>query len=222
MRAGVAALAAGLLGAGSAAADDRDHSRPAPFDRWDRGLFFTGGAVPVAGLDAGGFGATGEVARGHGRWQLVGDLTVLHVGIATEPAPITGGTAAMTATPPPADVDGASGLEARLGVGGRRLIRAFEPDHSASIEMFVEGGVGLSRTWWNGGGTLTRPDLAFGVGWQVRGFETPLLAIRLGVKAIVAAPVDGGTTAAGCTRSCPPPGQHGADHGFLAHIGVAW
>lgn len=206
----------------AAVADRDDHTRPAPFDRWDRGLFFAGHGASVAGISGGGFGLAGEVARGHGRWQLFGDASLMWTTLAVSRGPIADGAAMAAAPAPAADVEGADGFETRLGLGGRRLLRAFEPDHSAAIELFAEGGVGVSRIWWNGGGTLTRPDVFVGVGWQVRGFETPLLAIRMAVKVIVQAPVDDDATAGLCQGTCPLPGHHGADPGFVGQIGVAW
>lgn len=213
----VLALAAG---ASAASADDRDHTRPAPFDRWSRGLFFAGEGVSVAGIDGAGFGVVGEVARGHGRWQLFGDAALMHTSLQVAAAPVA--TAAMTTSPSPTpDAGGVDGFETRLGLGARRLVRAFEPDHSASIEMYLQGGLGLSRVWWNGGGTLTRPDVSLGAGWQIRGFHTPLLSIRFAAAIVVRAPVD--DQAMGfCTGTCPPAGHHGADPGFISQVGVAW
>ncbi|HVV87763.1 MAG TPA: hypothetical protein VHE35_32210, partial [Kofleriaceae bacterium] len=148
------------------------------------------------------------------------------------PAPLAGATgpgaaagtaaAGATTTTPPAGTAGTDGFDVRLGFGARRVLRAVEPDSSAAIELYVEGGGGVTRTWWNGGGTLTRPDLSVGAGWQIRGFQAPLLAIRLAVKVIVQPPIDDAATASLCHGTCPPAGHHGGDTAFIGQFGVSW
>jgi hypothetical protein len=217
--AGLAGLAATAATAAPAAAEDRDHGQPAPFPRWSRGFFFAGHGGSVAGISFGGFGVSAEVARGRGRWQLFGDATMMWTAAAVNAAPPA---VALSDTPPAEEPEGADGFEGRIGFGARRLVRSFEPDHSAAIEMYLEGGAGVSRVWWNGGGTLTRPDVSFGGGWQVRGFESPRFTVRLALKVLVQAPVDDSATAALCTGTCPEGGHHGTEPGFLAQIGASW
>ena len=220
-----------LLGALALAATPRaahaDDERPAPrpFPRWSRGLFAAGHAGAVAGISGGGFGVDIEVARGLGRWQLFGDALFLSTSLAVNPTPATAAAAPTTPAPTPAPtpvIEGPDGFETRLGLGARRVVRSFEPDHSAAIEMYLEGGVGLDRIWWNGGGTLTRPDVAFGGGWQIRMLERPRIAVRLAVKVIIQAPVDDAAMTGACLAACPASGHHGADSGFLAQFGVWW
>lgn len=211
----VLAVTGGSLSPPPAAADEpeRERGEPAPHVRWNRGVFLSAHAGSVAGVSTGGFGLDLEVAHGRGRWQLVGDVYLAWTMISVQQP-----TAALAATPPP-EVEGVDGFLARVGVAGRRVMRAFEPDHSASIELYLEGGAGLSRTWWNGGGTLTRPDLSFGAGWQVRALEEDRgWIIRFGLKAFVQPPIDSGA----CGALCPATGHRVSDSGFIGQFGASW
>ena len=217
-RALAAALAAAALTAapGGAAADDDDDRDPrqiAPLRGWTRGLYLGGYGGSIAGLSAGSFGLDLEVARGLGRWQLLGEASLHWVGVGAEPAP--------PGEPAP-ELDAPDGIRARLGAGARVIVRSFEPDHSAAIELYLEGGVGLERIWWNGGGTLTRPDVVLGGGWQVRGLRSPRVTIRMGARVIVQPPAGRDATTTVCRGTCPGSGQSGLDGGLLAHLGVSW
>jgi hypothetical protein len=213
----VLAVTGGTLSPPPASADEREREpgEPAPHVRWNRGVFIAGHAGSVAGVSTGGMGLDIEVAHGRGRWQLFGDAFLAWTMISVQQPP----PGAALATTPPAEARGVDGFLARVGVGGRRVMRAFEPDHSASIELYVEGGAGLSRTWWNGGGTLTRPDLSFGAGWQVRALEEDRgWIIRFGLKAFVQPPLDSGA----CGALCPDTGHRVSDSGFIGQFGASW
>lgn len=212
--AALAVVALTLTGTGRADAEN-DHREVAPLKGWSRAISFHGGGHSIGGVRAGGLGVDFELARGRGRWQLLGDAAVRWVSLSVYGPPL--GSPPMTPIP-----EGPDGIEGRLGLGARWIARSFEPDHSAAIELFLEGSAGLERTWWNGGGVLTRPDLMVGGGWQIRGLQWPRIMMRITVKALVQAPVGDDVMRAVCRGSCPSAGRPGTDGGFIGQLGVAW
>lgn len=202
----VAVSAALIVPAGAAAAGE---DGPPPLRGWSRGMFVAAGGGSVGGLDFGGVGLDLELARGFGRWQVFGEAQAAWASL-SRPAPEPSGL-----------VGNVDGLRVRSGVGVRAVVRSMRPDHSAALELIAEAGLGVERFWWDGGGVLTRPDVAVGAGFQIRGFTWPIATIRFGLDVLVAAPVDGASVAAVCRGSCPRTSP-GAESQFVTNIGVSW
>lgn len=171
----------------------------APLPRTTFAFGFAGQGIPVGGLGQGGGGPSFELALGEGRWQYFVEAALMWVGVGS-PGP---------------NVDG---ILARGGVGVRWLVRSFEVDSSGGIEMNLEAATGLEQFWWLQGGRLTRPDLGAGVGWQVRLYRRPKLAVRFGVRAMFA-PADSSLMAA-CRGTCA--NRSASTPGLLGSFGVAW
>jgi hypothetical protein len=205
------------LARGTAAADDEGIP---PLRGWTRGVFLAVGAGSVGGLDYGGAGLAFELARGRGRWQAfgAGQVAFAAVGAPTSPTSPTSPEPPEPAAPPP---DSVNGLRVRLGAGLRAIVRSMQPDGSAAIEMFVEGGAGVERFWWNGGGVLTRPDLSIGGGLQIRAFDWPIATVRFGMAVQVAAPVDDASTGLVCRGACTT-GDTGLESAFITNFGASW
>lgn len=190
----VALLVVLLALARSAAADDGVASVP----RRMVALSVVGQGIPVDGLGQGGGGPNFEVALGEGRWQYFVEAGLMWVGVRSAGQ----------------DVDG---VLARGGFGVRWIARSFELDSSGGVELLLEAVSGLEQFWWLQGGRLTRPDIGAGVAWQVRLYRRPRLAIRIGVRAMVA------PQARSLISTCDTCTRHTAGTpGIMASFGVAW
>jgi hypothetical protein len=105
----------------------------------------------LAGLDENGWGPNLELAIGRPRWQYFAEGGVARVKL----GPVG---------------DRTPGFKWRGGVGVRWLARSFELGDRGSIDMQLEAFTGVSRFQFEDLPRFTRPDLGFGVGYQVRGF----------------------------------------------------
>ena len=56
-----------------------------------------------------------------------------------------------------------TGLAHRLGVAARYSLSRFA-ENDVGLDVWTEAGVGVEHVRWDAGGTLTRPDLALGIG----------------------------------------------------------
>ena len=124
----------------------------------------------------------------------------------------------------------------RVGVMARySLLRTSgEPDRRGrrfplSGDFWFEGGVGAERITWDDGGRLTRPDLAFGFGWQFNvlidrngerpRYYGPYVAFR---AHLARAPESQGgevTCAGPCDSPSGPPLN---DLSMFFHMGINW
>lgn len=169
--------------------------------RWPRrqlGLHLGGGASYLGHESVGGPVVVGEYGVGRGRWQWIANGEVMWML---------------------GDHGGAGG---RVGPGARWLARSFQPDHSASIDLFLHGGVGVQHLAL-AGGQVTRPDVWFGWGMQVRNLEGGW-SIRLGFRVELAPAFEGDAVARVlCRGACPStPSASPIDDGFKTMLGVAW
>lgn len=99
-----------------------------------------------------------------------------------------------------------------------------------SGDYWFEGGVGAQRIAWNDGGTLTRPEVVLGFGWQLnvvvgRGSEKPryygpYVAFR---ASVARAPETEEGAAAICAGPCDDPsGPPRSDVSMFFHFGINW
>jgi hypothetical protein len=119
------------------------------------------------------------------------------------------------------DIEGTQG---RLGLTARWFPRTFHLDRHAAYEMYLEGGTGMQRTWWDGGGRLTRHDVSLGVGTQFRFAAAGQSALRAGVKFIWAEPPPlAQLERAVCRGSCPDSGRAASvDTAVMGQLGLSW
>jgi len=124
----------------------------------------------------------------------------------------------------------------RLGLVGRySLLRTRGARDGGKVapvsgDYWFEGGAGVQRIRWEDGGTLTRPELVLGFGWQLDGvigresakprYFGPFVAFRASVAR--APDPDEGSTAI-CAGPCDSPsGPPPADVSMFFHFGFNW
>lgn len=95
------------------------------------------------------------------RWLAFASYDVFGV-TARVPALAPGGADTARASELPPLGDG-SGLAHRLGIAARYTLTRFG-ESDGGLEIWAEGGLGVEHLRWDAGGTLTRPDLALGIG----------------------------------------------------------
>ena len=194
------ALAA-LAAAPAAAGDDDDEAL-----RWPRrsvAVTLGGSASYVGDQSVGGFGLTGEVARGFGRWQALVD-----------------GRAAWTF----GDQHRDGGPALAVDVGARWLARSFSPDSSAALQLALEFGAGVEHIALPSG-SLTRPLGWVGWAWQVRALgDHPRITVRFELRVVVAPALDRARAAQVlCRGTCGPARSSSPiDDGLVGGLGVAW
>ena len=99
-----------------------------------------------------------------------------------------------------------------------------------SGDYWVEAGAGMQRLSWDAGGTLTRPDIALGFGWQFNGvigrkspkprYFGPYVAFRTHISRSPDTGSDTMTTCGGpCNRQTAPPRN---DVSMFLHVGINW
>jgi hypothetical protein len=136
---------------GTASGDD-DPREPRSLPRHSVTLALGGHSSRLAGMSEGGFDTSLEYALGHQRWQVFAEGTV----------------SSTTLGPHAMDL---GGMRLRAGLGARWIVRSFELEDLAAIEMTLEAFSGIQQFRWSGGGVLARGDLGFGPGMQVRVFR---------------------------------------------------
>ena len=198
----VAGLALAALTAAPAFADDDDDEAM----RWPRrsvAVAIGGSASYVGEQSVGGFGVTGEVARGFGRWQGLVDGRVAWSFAGQEH-------------------DGGPSLT--VDVGARWLARSFSPDSSAALQLALEFGAGVEHVALPSG-SITRPLGWAGWAWQVRGLgDHPHIAVRFEIRVVVTPALDRVRAAkvlcrdaCGTARTSSP-----IDDGLVGGVGVSW
>lgn len=165
-------------------------------------LGMIGGGGHLAGLDLGGFGPNLEVALGSGRWQYF-----------TE-----GGAMIVSLGGPGVDT---GGYQVRGGLGARWIARSLQFDHSAAVEMTLEGFTAVSEYWWTGGGRLLRPEVGVGVGWQVRFLDNLRYATRMTIR-IAFGPDDPQRAMTACKGACPSRAATGSNSSIGVLMGFQW
>ena len=128
-------------------ARDREWSRP----RFEGGFGLLAGSYTVSSVHGGGVGLHVDGGVRMGRLALLGEYDFLSVG-----------QDAYTYEDP------IRGVLHRVGANARYSVAAFG-GRAVPIrgDIWLEGGVGSQLVQWNGGGELSRRDLAFGVGGQM-------------------------------------------------------
>jgi hypothetical protein len=192
-----------VASAGVAGADGEQQARPQP--KVAVAALVGLGDWDVGPLTFGGTGPDVEIAMGVGRRGqvalegFIARLDELHTGV--------------------------EATHGRAGVTGRWFPRAFHPDSLAVFEMYVEGGTGVQRTWWDGGGGLTRHDVTLGAGMQMRfTYGGGQLALRNGVQFLWAEPAPlARLERSVCHGTCPDSGHSAPlDVAFMWQFGLVW
>lgn len=99
-----------------------------------------------------------------------------------------------------------------------------------SGDYWFELGAGMQRLVWDAGGTLTRPDLVFGIGWQLNvvldrrspkpRYYGPYVAFRANLSRAPESSLDVPPT---CGGPCDTPTRPSPnDIGMFFHVGVNW
>ena len=187
----VLSLACALLAATSVARadDDGDDAEDAAFTAvptFSIGISLAGHGTRIEGRSESGFGPALELALGRGRWQYF-----VEGGVAL---------AGMDASMPGALEMDVSGRMLHAGLGARWLARQFRPDRTGGVELFLLSRLGLERFSFEDDTAVTRPDLALGVGLQMRLYKRPRIAFRIDARVLETA----------------------ASRGFAAGVGFAW
>jgi hypothetical protein len=185
-RAGIVAAIV-ICTAGSAVAE-------APFTPWPRWAPEVGFGAHVSQIGArseGGVDGVVALAYGSGRLQLFGAATL--------------GTAGFdnTATTPALEMS-IDGSRVWLGGGLRWLARQLFADHELLVEMALHAQSGVERYAFSDGSTLVRPDVAVGVGVDIRTPTIHDLTTRIEVR-VVFTPND--STALACRGTCDERGS---------------
>jgi hypothetical protein len=94
------------------------------------------------------------------RWLVFGSYDVLGV---TAHVPPPDDPARMTSS---VSLGDGSGLAHRFGATARYSVGRFG-ESDGGLELWTEGGIGVQHLRWDAGGTLTRPDVTFGIGLTV-------------------------------------------------------
>ena len=185
--------------AGTARADDDD---PHVWPRRTKMLAIGGGAQYLRNESIGGPALFGELGLGRGRWQWVPNATVQMVfGDGLRP----------------------TGWGLQGGLDARWLARTFEPDSSASLQLFINAGPAIEHIDL-GTSALTRPEIGVGWGVQVRGLQEHHWTIRMAFRfelapALDAREVDRIVCRGQCTSA---PSSSPLDEGFKTIMGVVW
>jgi hypothetical protein len=195
-----AIVAAIVICTAGAAAADTDYT---PWPAWAPEVGFGGHVSRIGARSEGGVDGVLALAYGTGRWQLFGEATL--------------GTAGFdnTATTPALDMR-IDGSRTWFGGGVRWLARQFVVERELLVEMDLHAQSGIERYAFDDGSVLVRPDVAVGVGWDIRVPRIHQLTTRIEVR-IVFAPNERAEIA--CRGSCVATGTApGMDMG----ITFAW
>ncbi len=196
---------ASLLAPAAASAERRAVVEHPPLPTWAIGLSFSGFAGSLGPVAVDGMGGTAELALGRGRWQLVGDVTVMRVTVTDRDAPEL------------------AGMREHVGLGIRYLARSIHLDRTGGVELVLEAGAGAEQYRWSGRGRLVRPDLDFGWSVRMRMFRLPL-SVSFGIRLAVApAFAESGPVARiVCRGTCPTSAPRPLDFSFSPVLGVSW
>jgi hypothetical protein len=161
-----------------------------------------GGAQYLRNESIGGPALFVEHGLGRGRWQWVPNVTAQwFIGDAEH-----------------------RGWGAQLGLDARWLARNFEPDSSASLQLFINGGPGVEHVEL-GNGMITRPNVGVGWGFQIRALHEPhrwmfRFAFRFELApALDTRDVDRIICRGQCTSAAS---SLPLDEGFKALLGLSW
>jgi hypothetical protein len=187
--------------------------------RWDKARAFAAIGVRFGNFtingDSSGTAIPFHIDAGvrRSRWVVFASYDVLGVS-ADVPAPDD--PARTTSSVPTGD---GSGLAHRLGATARYSVGRFG-ETDGGLELWTEGGIGVQHLRWDAGGTLTRPDVGFGVGMTViylgREHHT---GGTIGLHVMLSPRNDTSNTAPACGGPCDtatPPSS--LDRGFLFDI----
>lgn len=143
---------------------DPERSEVVPVPAWSIGLAMAAHSGTVAGQPSAGYGPSAELAIGARRTQLFleGGPQWIWLGM-------------------PGALE--RGLLLRGAVGARYLARSFELGGAGAMEMLIEG-VGGAQKIWLAADDITRPELAFGIGFQVRRYARRQITMRVSIRAM--------------------------------------
>ena len=180
-------------------------SAEVPWPRWAPEVGFGAHVSQIGARSEGGVEGVLALSLGVGRWQLFGSATL--------------GTAGFdnTATTPALEM-AVDGSRAWFGGGVRWLARQFAPERDFLIEMDLHAQTGIERYAFGDGTRLVRPDVAIGVGWDVRSPGLHQLTTRLDVR-IVFTPTNDNALVA-CRGTCDP--RNGSVPGLDMGVTFAW
>lgn len=192
-----------LLIAAAPAHADVETSKVRPFPSSSMTVGVVGHAGKLAGITESGWGPMLEFAVGGGRWQYLAEASLQfgHLG-----------------TKEDFEIDG---RRVRGGLGVRWLARSFELGRRGAIDMHLEGLAGVSRYDFDGMNRIVRPDLAVGVGYQIRVFghmRVNQAGLRLSAR-VFFAPTDRDTITAACAGTCPTMTTANSNSGLVAVFG---
>ena len=193
------AAAAGVARAEDDAGDEDGEFIPVP--KLSVAIAVGGQTGRIGGESVGGFGTSLELALGRDRWQYFLEGSFATANMASESAGM--------------DVTG------RLisgGLGLRWLARQFRPDRSGGVELFLLSRAGMQRYYLDDDTRLSRPELAFGFGVQVRTYKRRF-GFRLDVRALFT-PNDSESALVSCNGRCMA--EMGSSTGFSTTIGFVW
>jgi hypothetical protein len=176
-------IAAIVICAASAAAAEGTYT---PWPRWAPELGFGAHVSQIGARSEGGVDGVLALAYGTGRLQLFGEATL--------------GTAGFdnTATTPALQMS-IDGSRTWLGGGARWLARQVAVERELLVEMALHAQAGVERYAFSDGSVIVRPDVAIGVGVDIRTPTIHQLTSRIEVR-IVFAPNDGAAIA--CRGTC--------------------
>lgn len=157
-----------------------------PWPRWAPEVGFGAHVSQIGARSEGGVDGVAALAYGSGRWQLYGKATL--------------GTAGFdnTATTP-ALAMAVDGSRLWLGGGLRWLARQCAVERELLVEMDLHAESGVERYAFGDGSELVRPDVAVGVGVDIRTPKLHQLTTRIEVR-VVFTPND--STALACRGTC--------------------
>jgi len=190
-----------ICAAGTAAAEDQ----VTPWPRWAPEVGFGAHVSQIGARSEGGVDGVLALSLGLGRWQLFGSATLGTAGVNN------------TATTPALEM-AVDGSRAWFGGGIRWLARQYAPERDFLIEMDLHAQTGIERYAFGDGTRLVRPDVAVGVGWDVRSPGLHQLTTRLDVR-IVFTPTNEDALVA-CRGTCDP--HSGSVAGLDMGVTFAW
>jgi hypothetical protein len=144
-----------------------------PWPRWAPEVGFGAHVSQIGARSEGGVDGVVALAYGTGRLQLFGEATL--------------GTAGFdnTATTPALQMS-IDGSRTWLGGGVRWLARQVALDHELLVEMALHAESGVERYAFGDGSVLIRPDVAIGVGVDLRTPKLHQLTSRIEVRIVFA------------------------------------
>jgi hypothetical protein len=157
-----------------------------PWPRWAPEVGFGAHVSQIGARSEGGIDGVMALAYGTGRLQLFGEATL--------------GTAGFdnTATTPALEMT-IDGSRVWLGGGVRWLARQLFIERELLVEMALHAQSGVERYAFSDGSKLIRPDVAVGVGVDIRTPKLHQLTTRIEVR-VVFTPDD--TAAIACRGTC--------------------